>query len=239
MEHAYGIDFDSQVGVSSAYNCTVMPEIAEAVVSGGMGVEIWLENQRGHMRLGRIKNANSYAKVVSVMSSEMSLSAQEIEWINDNSTMMLKVIYPSGRFRMYYPLSFATQLPLEARMWVPGHADCYRLALDYFQRVHAIQLPVVVTPENYVMQSRSYQGQNLFVTNWQRSGFEQVMAPQVGDVIYMRFGGGAVEGPNHCGMLVSEGKILHHFINRLSTVQEFGGVWKDSAVMYLRHNSFL
>lgn len=239
MEHAYGIDFDSQVGVSSAYSCTVMPEIAEAVVSGGVGVEMWLENQRGHMRLGRIQNANSYAKVVAVMSSEMSLTNQESEWVNGNGMMMLKVIYPSGRFRMFYPLSFAAELPLESRMWIPGQADCYRLAIDYFKQFHNILLPVVVTPENYVMQSRSYQGQNLFMTNWQRSGFEQVMSPQVGDVIYMRLGGGAVEGPNHCGILVSEGKILHHFINRLSTTQEYGGVWKDSVVMYLRHNSFL
>jgi hypothetical protein len=225
MESAYGINFDDRCGEAQVHFITVMPEIASAIMSDGVGAEIWLDNVRGHMRLSRKSGDRTYARVFSSRAEKAAATNEDI----------LKVAYPSGHFKMFYPLTFKDSPPFEGRQWSIGQADCYRLIIDYYKRELGIKLLNIVTPDNYLMQSRSYQGQNLFLTSWQLCGFEPVMFPQHGDGILMRVGRGVVDGPDHCGVYLNGDRILHHFYNRLSTIQEFAGTWRESVYMFLRH----
>jgi cell wall-associated NlpC family hydrolase len=40
---------------------------------------------------------------------------------------------------------------------------------------------------------------------------------------------------NHAGVFVENGKMLHHFVGRLSAVEDYRALWRNSTVMVLRN----
>ena len=238
MRHSNGIDWGDTYGSCVFQYGPVIADLITSILENGEQ-ERWIDNLRGKSRLTLEKGARTFCKVKAARSDTHEPTEQELEEMTSLGMPMLKVALPVGTYMMYYPLSLEEALPFEHRQWSPNNADCYRLALDYYKRELSIKLPIVVTHENYVAQSRSYAGQNLFLTNWESSGFVQVMTPQHGDVIYMRTGNPTVQGPDHCGIYLDSNHILHHYINRLSTAQDFTGMWRQSTVMILRHQSRL
>lgn len=238
MTSKYGIDFNDQYGESVFQYGHVIADLMDSIIAGNTG-DMWLQNHRGKAVLGSQKESRTFARVSTVRADSPEPDAAEIARMNDEYLPVLRVALPSGRYKMYYPKAFDGGLPFEGRQWMPNYADCYRLLLDYYFFELSIKLPVVVTPENYVAQSMSYAGQNLFMSNWQMSGFEQVMVPKHGDLIYMRTGNPAVQGPDHCAIYLEGDRILHHFIDRLSCIQEWAGLWRQKTVMILRHRNML
>lgn len=238
MRNSNGIEWGDTYGSCVFQSGPVIADIMSAILSKGEQ-ELWVDNIRGKPQLATEKTCRTFCTVKIVRSDTCAPTEDDIASMDVLGLPMLKVALPTGAFKMYYPLSLEGNLPYEGRQWSPNYADCYRLLLDYYKTELSIKLPVVVTPENYVAQSRSYTGQNLFLTNWESSGFTQVMVPQDGDLIYMRTGNPMVQGPDHCGIYLEGDKLLHHFINRLSTVQEYAGIWRASTVMVLRHHTRL
>jgi hypothetical protein len=234
---SYGVDFTDTYGTASFKFTDVLPDIAEAALEMSMTGTMWLNSVKGKVILSTEKTDASYAKVVFLRSEVLEPTLEEIAWMNENSMYLLKVVFPSGRYELLVPIAYKEAMPFTNRQWAPGEADCYRLVLDYYRRELKINLPALITPINYVEQARSYQGQNLFLTGWQESGMVQVLLPQENDVILMRTGSVGVAGPDHCAVYLKDNKILHHYINRLSTVQEYLGLWKQSTVMVLRHKT--
>ena len=55
---------------------------------------------------------------------------------------------------------------------------------------------------------------------------------QRGDVVLMAI---MSEVPNHAGVIVEPGKILHHLYGRLSTIEDYRGIWRNTTVGVYRH----
>jgi hypothetical protein len=238
MNTKYGVEWGDQYGTVIFPYGDVIADIASyCSLKGVEGTQVWLENIRGKARLTDKMSDRVFAKVACVNGSSDEMSEHEVAALNNGGMPILRIAFPTGVYKYYYPLSMQERFPYEHRHWSPGSADCYRLLLDYYKTELGIDLPPVVTPAAYIAQMRSYSGLNLFLENWRTSGFVQVISPVDGDLIYMRTGGSGQDGPDHCGIYLSGDRILHHFRNRMSTVQEYAGLWRESTVMVLRHKT--
>lgn len=55
---------------------------------------------------------------------------------------------------------------------------------------------------------------------------------RVGDVIVMQV---RAPVPNHAGVYIGDGLMLHHLYNRLSSRDVYGGYWQECTRIVLRH----
>jgi hypothetical protein len=238
MLNKNGVDWGDDYGSSTFQYGDVIADIATYIAQHGEGTQFWLNNVRGKSVMAAERGDRTYAKVLAVRSDTAELTQDEVDQLNELGLPILKVALPYGQYKLFYPKAYEEGMPFEGRQWNDSTADCYRLVLDYYQKELSLKLPVVVTPSNYVAQMQSYAGVNLFLTNWEMSGFHQVMFPQKHDVIYIRSGNVRLDGPDHCAIYLDDNKILHHYRHRLSVIQEWAGLWRQNTVMILRHNSF-
>jgi len=119
------------------------------------------------------------------------------------------------------------QAPYTQRQFVHGVMDCYALVRDYYQRDLGIELP------NYERDDLWWEnGQNLYLDNFTDAGCVRVTDLQPGDIILMQV---RSKVPNHAGVYLGDGLILHHVYNRLSSRDVYDGYWQDVTVAYLRH----
>ena len=239
MGNAYGIQFNDQYGEAPFQYGDVIADIADAALAAGVGAEFWLDNVNGRAKLSQTKGNHSYMRVITVRSDTLNPTQEEISWLVEHQMPILKIAFPKGLYRVFYPTSFETAYPFEGRQWASPTADCYRLFLDYYRKGLNIPVPSVAAPSAFVFQDPSYGGENLFLTSWEPCGFQQVISPQHGDVLLMRTGSMSLPGPDHIAMYQDGGKILHHYKNRLSTIQDYAGIWRSSTTMILRHNSLI
>lgn len=94
--------------------------------------------------------------------------------------------------------------------------DCYNLFQDCYM-LSGIDFPNFRYVENWYDL-----GQNLYVDNLIKYGFEKVTQPELGDVILFQVGSDIA---NHCGVYLGNGYFIHHSINQLSKRDLFGGYW--------------
>ena len=89
----------------------------------------------------------------------------------------------------------------------PGRADCYSIVEYYYQSI-GIKLPVLMRSENDFNDLRS-ESWNRFLLEYTSNNFRILNneCPKVGDVLLFRLAGARF--PNHCGIFIEEGKILH------------------------------
>lgn len=112
-----------------------------------------------------------------------------------------------------------------------GTTDCYSIVRDFYQQNFDIELPNYARPTDWWNA-----GYDLYAERYFKNGFRPLdVHPsewQYGDVFLM-----AVMSPvsNHAAVLVDNGKILHHFTNRLSTVEPYKGIWRNCTTAVLRH----
>jgi hypothetical protein len=124
---------------------------------------------------------------------------------------------------------------LLARPYSPGRTDCLGLARDFFNPLLAAQgLPQV---KNYSRPSDfSIENVDLFGRHFVECGFRVLdVHPsqwRAGDVVLL-----AVYSKiaSHIGILVEEGKFLHHLLGQTSTVEPYSGQWRQRCVGMLRH----
>jgi len=235
MSSIYGVNWEDQYGTSSFAFSTVIADIANLVSKTFEDSDFWIDNINGKARLSESKNDNTYAKGIVRFNNSKELTNEEIEELNTENILIIKIAMPEGLFQLYYPISFKDNMPLTGRQFHDSAAHCYTLILDYYEQKHNIILPKLFVPGNYVAQLQSYAKTNLFLDGWEQSGFKQVLIPKAGDLIYMNINSND-GGPNHCGVYYDDNVILHHFFNRLSCKQNYKGIWKDNTVMIMRHN---
>lgn len=122
------------------------------------------------------------------------------------------------------------EAPLVGRPFTHGVLDCYALVRDYYAREMGVDLPDYERRDDWWSH-----GQNLYVDNFEKHGFERIDPDvdgiQVGDVILMNV---RSEVPNHAAVYIGDGMILHHFVARLSTREVYGGQWKHLTTMVVR-----
>lgn len=134
------------------------------------------------------------------------------------------------------------QAPLVGRPFHHGVLDCYTLVRDYYQRELGILLPDYEREDGWWDK-----GQDLYADNFEAAGFYPVDPNDLrqGDLIVMQV---RSEKANHAGVYLADGRlktepehhpvpggILHHLYGRDSKRDVFGGYWRESARLYLRH----
>lgn len=115
--------------------------------------------------------------------------------------------------------------PLMGRVFLHGVTDCYTFVRDWYAEL-GIALPDFARTDNWWEN-----GENLYLENFAKAGFEQVAEPQDGDVLLMTIGSSV---PNH-GAIYCGDAIEHHLYGRLSCREVYGQFYRDRTTHVLRH----
>lgn len=112
-----------------------------------------------------------------------------------------------------------------------GKQDCYGLVRAFYSQVFDIDLPNYARPKDWWNMEM-----DLYTERYHKNGFRLLdVHPseyQFGDVFLIAYRSTV---PNHAGVLVEKGQILHHFTNRLSSVDPYKGIWRNNTVGVYRH----
>jgi len=139
------------------------------------------------------------------------------------------VSYPNVEFYEFTPSGYIA--PLVGREFSTNVLDCLSIIRDYYKQVLSIDIP------NYYRDRDWFErGQNLFLDRMGPAGFVQVEEPKEHDIILMRIGSPV---PNHGGVLLGAGTLLHHQLNRLSCIDVYGGWFRKTTTHYFRHKELL
>lgn len=105
---------------------------------------------------------------------------------------------------------------LIGRSFVHGVTDCYALIRDYFHQERGIRLPDFPRDDSWWTE-----GGNLYLENFGRAGFTMVPLEDLaaGDAVLMQV---RAPVPNHAGVVLGDGLILHHLQERLSRREPLG-----------------
>lgn len=115
--------------------------------------------------------------------------------------------------------------------FIEGDTDCF----DLLRRFYANELGVVIP--NHARPTRWWDyGMDLYNDYCHRYGFKLIDEPphewRYGDVILMAV---QSEVGNHSAILMEDGQILHHMYGRLSTIEPYRGIWRNTTVGVFRH----
>lgn len=120
------------------------------------------------------------------------------------------------------------EAPLVGRQFTHGILDCYALIRDYFKREFQIELPDFERKDKWWDN-----GENLYMGHFAEAGFEPIKgAIQTGDVIIMQM---RAPVPNHAGVYIGDGRMLHHMYQRLSTRDHYLGYYQEVTRVIVRH----
>ena len=151
----------------------------------------------------------------------VKIEETEIPWIIINPiTEHWTETHPSGY-----------KAPLIGRQFAFGVLDCYSLIRDYYKETLGIELL------NFNRTDKFWErGENLYMDNFEKAGFIKVNDIKEHDVIIMYLGASI---PNHGGVYIGDGKILHHPQGRLSSRDVYGGYWLKNTKVIVRHKELL
>lgn len=121
---------------------------------------------------------------------------------------------------------------LLGREFVHGKTDCYDMVRSFYRDNFGLELTNYARPDFWWKQ-----GLNLYADNFAKEGFRVVDAAphqaQLADVFLTAVQSSGV--PNHAGIYLGQGRILHHFPGRFSEVVPLRGIWRDSLCAIIRH----
>lgn len=117
-----------------------------------------------------------------------------------------------------------------------GSTDCYGLIRRVYRELFNMELTDYVRPDEWW--DKDY---NLYMDNIEREGFRLVDNDlqrfwKVGDIILMAINSTV---PCHAAIYIGEGKILHHFYGRKSTIENYCRIWKNTTTAVFRHKNLV
>lgn len=123
--------------------------------------------------------------------------------------------------------------PLIGREFVHGVLDCYALVRDWYRIERDVTLPDFERTDKWWEDGSS----NLYLDNFATAGFIDVghgAELQTGDCLLMqiRSRNGV---PNHAGIYLGDGVLLHHTYGQLSGRTVWGGMWAHGLRTVLRY----
>jgi proteasome lid subunit RPN8/RPN11 len=124
------------------------------------------------------------------------------------------------------------EAPLVGRNFHHGVLDCYTLIRDWYKRERGIELPDFKRPDDWWNDGHS----SLYMDHFAEAGFEPYPKDtplEIGDVILMQIRSGN-DVPNHAGVYVGDGKMLHHLLGRLSSRDVYGGQFAEATRIIVR-----
>ena len=121
---------------------------------------------------------------------------------------------------------------LVSREWVWGVTDCWTLVRDWYVSKGLI-LPDWDRPS-----VEEFETAPMFDGLWEAAGFYELKADvrlQEGDALLFSIGDNK---PNHVGIFMANGEILHHLKNHLSRHDNYGRWLQGATTRRLRHRAF-
>lgn len=131
----------------------------------------------------------------------------------------------------------APKAPLIGRGFRHYVTDCYALIRDFYMTVHAIELPEFPREWEWWKTEKM-----LYLDGFQEAGFHEISKADIlpGDVFFATV---HAKSPNHAGIYLGNGLILHHSAarqpydpSRLSTVEPAGN-WTNLLSKVIRHEN--
>jgi cell wall-associated NlpC family hydrolase len=123
--------------------------------------------------------------------------------------------------------------PLLGRDWAHGTLDCYAIVRDWYWLERGVALPDFERADKWWDDGKS----SLYMDHFSEAGFVEVGRAadlQLGDVLLMQIR--SKNGvPNHAGVYIGNGQMLHHPYARLSCRVILGGLWARSLRTVLRY----
>lgn len=118
--------------------------------------------------------------------------------------------------------------PLEGRVFRAGVHDCFALVRDWYRLNRGVILPDIPRDDGWWEK-----GENVLLDNFRKVGF--VMLPPRSPILIGDGFMGAIMSsvPNHCGVYVGEGALLHHLTGRYSRKETFNP-WRRYVSMHVR-----
>ena len=229
------IIFNDKIGESPIYNGQLLVDIANYISTKGFR-ELWVSNTKGKPTLSESFPDNLFAKVLIV--DENHTEQYAIEWCNENTIRVVLVYWPSGRSKLLSPLSFRDNQPYEGRQYLLNKADCYRLAVEYYEREYQKFLTEYLADDSWLRAQMNPRTYNLMLRKYAENGFEKVSSIQKGDALLINTVGD-VGDPNHIAIYLGDDSILHHIPNKLSCVQQYTSFWKSRTSAILRLKDLL
>lgn len=108
---------------------------------------------------------------------------------------------------------------------------CYTMLRDLYRDNWGIELSDIACPEDYAtarmdLCSNLAEGEGFYVLHCHPRDYRP------GDVFLM-----AIQSPygNHIGILLDDGRMLHHLPGQISGVTTYGGIYRNNTVAVYRH----
>lgn len=165
--------------------------------------------------------ARKYGEIVRVIHSHPDCPTATISDLDEATMNEIEIPFgilnhPFTEYNEYMPFA----VPLLGRPFVLGSQDCYGLIMDWHKQFD-IHLTDFRLPYPWWEDEN---GPNLYVDNFRDVGFELVDVPQPGDMVVMTI---QSSKPNHAGILLPDGQLLHHLYGQLSCRDFFGAYFRE------------
>jgi len=121
------------------------------------------------------------------------------------------------------------EAPLEGRQFAHGILDCFTLFKDFLWREYGIRVSDYEREDDWWDK-----GQELYsMDRLNAEGFFPINGEIMrGDIILMYVRSTV---PNHAGVYLGDGQMLHHLHGRLSRRENYGGYWAERTAYIVRH----
>lgn len=134
----------------------------------------------------------------------------------------------------WHHMPAAGAAPYAGRPFVYGEHDCLELVRAWFWRERGIF--IAAREELAAGQDFSYEwwlrGGDLYRQLFAAAGFEASTDTRPGDVLLMQVGAPV---PNHIGIMLPGGRILHHLDGRISGTEPYDRFYRERTIHVLRH----
>lgn len=148
---------------------------------------------------------------------QVSCEATGLEWHIVN--------VPTGAWHSFKPTGYVA--PLVGRVFSHGVLDCYAIIRDWYKQDRGIDLLDFDRHDGWWSR-----GQNLYLDNFGKAGFERCADLHDGAVLLMQIGSPV---PNHAAIYLGDNMVLHHLQGRLSSRDMYGGYWQKHTTHILRY----
>lgn len=139
----------------------------------------------------------------------------------------LIVNHPVGSYQVIQPEPLIR--PLVGREFSVAASDCYTLVRDYYLEKLGIVLADAERPELWWQIGRSFLVENIDTFKFKSVSLSEAREH---DMLLMQIGASV---PNHCAVLIENGRILHHLAGRLSGTDLYSGYWRKVTTHCLRY----